>query len=66
MQIKYLALVAALVISLAGCLDNDVERAAAGAVAGAVVVGAAGGSLLTGAVIGAGAGALCNDIGVCN
>jgi len=65
MQIKHLALVAALVTPLGGCLDNDVERAGVGAVAGAVVVGAVGGSLLTGAIIGAGAGALCNDVGVC-
>lgn len=66
MQIKYLALVAILVTPLAGCLDNDLERAGVGAVAGAVVVSVAGGSLLTGAVIGAGAGALCDDVGVCN
>lgn len=66
MQIKHLALVALLIAPLAGCLNNDVERAGVGAVAGAAVVGVAGGSLLTGAVIGAGAGALCDDIGVCN
>jgi len=66
MQIKYFALVAILVTPLSGCLDNDVERAAAGAVAGAVVMEVAGGSLLAGAVIGAGAGALCDDAGVCN
>ena len=66
MQIKYLALVAILITPLAGCLDNDLERAGVGAVAGAAVVGAAGGSMLAGAVIGAGAGALCNDVGVCN
>ena len=65
MQIKQLAMVAILITPLAGCLDNDVERAAVGAVGGAVVVGAVGGSMLTGAVIGAGAGALCDDVGVC-
>lgn len=66
MQIKHLALVAILITPLAGCLDNDVERAAAGAAAGAVVTGVVGGSLVTGALIGAGAGALCDDVGVCN
>lgn len=66
MQIKHLALFAILITPLAGCLGNDLERAGVGAVAGAAVVGVAGGSLLTGAVIGAGAGALCDDVGICN
>ncbi len=65
MQIKYLAMVAVLITPLTGCLKNDVQRAGVGAVAGAAVVGVAGGSLLTGAVIGAGAGALCDDVGLC-
>lgn len=65
MQIKNLALAALLVTPLSGCLDNDVERAGAGALAGAVVADVTGGSVLVGAVIGAGAGALCNDVGVC-
>jgi len=65
MQIKYLALVAILITPLSGCLDNDVERAAAGAVAGAVVADVTNGSVLTGAVIGAGAGALCDDVNLC-
>ncbi|MCF6317157.1 MAG: YMGG-like glycine zipper-containing protein [Marinosulfonomonas sp.] len=65
MQIKHLALVAVLITPLSGCLDNDVERAAAGAVAGAVIADVTNGSILTGAVIGAGAGALCDDVGVC-
>ncbi|WP_298564218.1 hypothetical protein [uncultured Aliiroseovarius sp.] len=53
---------------LAGCQWNDLERAGAGAAAGAVVASATSGSVLTGAVIGAGAGALCDDLGVtiCN
>lgn len=66
MQIKHMAMVAILITPLSGCLDNDVQRAGAGAVAGAVIMEVAGGSLLTGAVIGAGAGALCDDVGVCN
>jgi len=66
MQIKHLALVVVLVTPLAGCLDNDIERAAAGAAAGAVVADVTNGNILTGAIIGAGAGALCDDAGVCN
>ena len=53
---------------LAGCQWNDLERAGAGAATGAVVAQATSGNLLTGAIIGAGAGALCDDLGVrfCN
>ncbi|WP_371168557.1 hypothetical protein [Aliiroseovarius sp. 2305UL8-7] len=53
---------------LAGCQWNDLQRAGVGAATGAVVAQAASGNLLTGAVIGAGAGALCDDVGVklCN
>jgi hypothetical protein len=44
------------------------QRAGAGAAAGAVVARATSGNLITGAVIGAGAGALCDDVGleICN
>ncbi|AXX98423.1 YMGG-like glycine zipper-containing protein [Profundibacter amoris] len=66
MQIKHLILVALLATPLAGCLENDVQRAAAGAAAGAVIADVTNGDVLTGAVIGAGAGALCDDAGVCN
>jgi len=66
MQIKHLVFVAVLATPLAGCLENDVQRAAAGAAAGAVIADVTNGDVLTGAVIGAGAGALCDDAGVCN
>lgn len=65
---------AALVVgSLAACADPygqygispDVQRAAGGAVAGAVVAKAVDGNAATGALVGAAAGALCDDIGVC-
>ncbi|HHI70754.1 MAG TPA: hypothetical protein ENJ91_07110 [Rhodobacteraceae bacterium] len=65
MQIKHLALVAVLITPLAGCLNNDVERAAAGAVAGAVVADVTNGDVVTGAVIGAAGGALCDDVRLC-
>lgn len=66
MQIRQLVLVALLATPLAGCLENDLQRAAAGAAAGAVIADVTNGDVLTGAVIGAGAGALCDDAGVCN
>lgn len=46
-------------------LSPDVQRAAGGAVAGAVIAKALDEDLATGAAIGAGAGALCDDAGVC-
>jgi hypothetical protein len=54
------------VTALAGCLDNDAERAVAGGLAGALVADATGGNATTGALAGAAAGALCDDAGVCN
>jgi len=53
------------VMGLSACLDNDLERAGAGAVAGAVVADAVGGNVAAGAVVGAGAGVICDDVGVC-
>lgn len=50
---------------LAGCLDNDVERGAAGAAAGAVVFDATGNKPVTGAILGGLAGVFCDDAGVC-
>lgn len=64
MQIKTIATGVLVVTLLAGCQWNDLERAGAGAAAGAVVAGVTQGNLLTGAVIGAGAGALCDDVGL--
>ena len=62
---KYVALSALLITPLAGCLDNDVERAGAGALAGAAIADLTHGSIFTGAIIGAGAGALCDDVKLC-
>ena len=50
--------------SLSACLDNDLERGAAGAVGGAVVADALGGDPVTGAIVGGAAGVLCDDVGV--
>jgi hypothetical protein len=65
MQILKYGAVLALVVPLAGCLENDTERALAGAAAGAVIADATDNSVVTGAVIGAGAGAFCDDLGLC-
>ncbi|MDE9450882.1 hypothetical protein J3R80_10435 [Aliiroseovarius sp. Z3] len=68
MQISKLFVGVTALIVLAGCQWNDLQRAGVGAATGAVVAKATSGNLLTGAVIGAGAGALCDDVGVrfCN
>lgn len=67
MHKKSLIAAVAAVSLLAGCQWNDLERAGAGAAAGAAIAGVTKGNLLTGALIGAGAGALCDDanIGMC-
>lgn len=46
-------------------LSADAQRAAGGAIAGAVVAKALDEDIATGAALGAGAGALCDDAGVC-
>ena len=46
-------------------LSPDAQRAAGGAVAGAVIAKALDEDLATGAAIGAVGGALCDDAGVC-
>ena len=55
-----------LVLALAGCLENDTERAVAGAAAGAVVADVLDENVVAGAAIGGAAGALCDDAGICN
>ncbi len=47
---------------LAGCMGNDVERAAVGAAVGGVGSAAVGGNMGTGALVGAAAGALADDV----
>jgi len=65
---------ALLVAGLAACepspyggstLSPDAQRAAGGALAGAAVAKILDENVGTGALIGAGAGALCDDAGVC-
>jgi osmotically inducible lipoprotein OsmB len=41
-----------LLLGLAGCLENDLQRGVAGAAGGAVISSATGGSAVTGAVVG--------------
>ena len=62
-----------LVAGLSACNDGyggaslspDAQRAAGGALAGAVVAKAIDGDVATGALIGAAGGAPCDDAGVC-
>lgn len=51
--------------ALAGCMQNDGQRALAGAAAGAVIADATDNSVLTGAALGGLAGTFCDDAGVC-
>lgn len=46
-------------------MSPDAQRAVGGAVAGAVVAKALDENIATGAALGATAGALCDDVGVC-
>ncbi|MEM6407261.1 MAG: hypothetical protein AAF700_02465 [Pseudomonadota bacterium] len=55
-----------LTIGLVAACDNDFERGALGAGAGAAVSVATGGNVATGAVIGGVAGVFCDDLGVCD
>ena len=61
---KSLTLMALLSTALSGCLENDGQRALAGAAGGAVIAGATGVDPLTGALIGGAGGALCNQAGI--
>lgn len=45
-------------LALAGCMGNDAERMAAGAVIGGTIAGVTGGDVVGGAALGAGAGYL--------
>ncbi|MBC7137739.1 MAG: hypothetical protein H5U17_03155 [Defluviimonas sp.] len=51
--------------ALAGCMETDSQRALAGAAAGAVIADATDNNAVAGAALGAGAGALCDDAGIC-
>ncbi|MBC9245595.1 hypothetical protein H4P12_02445 [Paracoccus sp. 11-3] len=75
MQVSFITRISAgalVLLGLAACdpnyqtgLSPDAQRAAGGAVAGAVIAKALDENIATGAAIGAGAGALCDDAGVC-
>ncbi|MDB6181543.1 hypothetical protein [Paracoccus fistulariae] len=75
MQISLISRISAgalVVLGLAACDPNyqsgispDAQRAAGGAVAGAVIAKALDEDIATGAALGGAAGALCDDAGVC-
>lgn len=75
MQVSLITRISAgalVLLGLAACdpnyqtgLSPDAQRAAGGAVAGAVIAKALDEDIATGAALGAGAGALCDDAGVC-
>ena len=58
-------LAAVATVSLAGCLESDLERAAVGAAAGAVAADQIGTDQTATALAGAAAGLLCDDAGIC-
>lgn len=62
-SLKILAAIG-MAIPLSGCLQNDAERAVAGAAAGAVIASATDNDVATGAVVGAAAGVFCDDLNV--
>jgi osmotically inducible lipoprotein OsmB len=64
MPIKSILLLIPIAFALSGCLANNAQRGAAGAVGGAVIADVTGGSALTGAVVGGAAGYFCNDLNV--
>ena len=65
MRKQTLIIMALCATTLSACLDNDLQRGGVGALVGAVVAVALGGNVVTGALIGAGAGLVCDDLGVC-
>jgi len=64
MSIKSWVLVGAGILALSGCLENDTQRAVAGAAGGALVADAIGGNAVTGAVVGGAAGYFCDELNV--
>jgi hypothetical protein len=59
------ALAALCCLGLLAACETDLERAAGGAVAGAVIANATGNNAVVGAVVGGAAGAACDDVGLC-
>jgi len=64
MQKTSIILAAVAVFGLAGCLENDAERAVAGAGAGLVAAELLGTDRTGSMVVGAAAGVFCDDAGV--
>ena len=64
MQKTSIILAAVAVFGLAGCLENDAERAVAGAGAGLVAAKLLGTDRTGSMVVGAAAGVFCDDAGV--
>ncbi len=64
MQKTSIILATVAVFSLAGCLENDAERAVAGAGAGLVAAELLGTDRTGSMVVGAAAGVFCDDAGV--
>ncbi len=54
-----------LVLPLAGCLDNDIQRGLLGAGAGAALASITGGNLGAGALVGGLFGTVCDDVNLC-
>jgi len=66
MYILKITIVALALSGLSACLKTDGERALAGAAAGAIISDTFGGNVAVGAVAGAAAGALCDELRLCN
>ena len=52
------------VAALSGCLENDTERAVAGALAGGALAAATENDVATGVALGAAAGVFCDNLNV--
>jgi osmotically inducible lipoprotein OsmB len=52
-------------LSVSACTTADLERAGVGALIGGGAAAVTGGNVATGVAAGAAAGALCDDVGVC-
>mgnify|MGYP003538068554 FL=1 len=65
MQKPRVVLAGLILMSLAGCLQTDGERALAGAAVGAAAADALDENALTGAAIGGLAGTFCDDVNLC-
>ncbi len=50
---------------VAGCMENDGQRALAGAAAGAIIADATDTNIVAGAALGGLAGTVCDDAGIC-